>query len=61
MVGILVFAVNYFNFTVSNNLYKVPGIKNVLYREFPDGPVVRTPCIHCHGPGSTPGRGTKIS
>ena len=29
-------------------------------QEFPGGPVVRTPCFHCGGRGSTPGRGTKI-
>ena len=27
---------------------------------FPGGPVVKTPCFHCCGPGSIPGRGTKI-
>ena len=30
------------------------------WRESPDGPVVRTPCSHCYGPGLTPGQGTKI-
>ena len=29
-------------------------------REFPVGPVVRTPSFHCQGPGSIPGPGTKI-
>ena len=29
-------------------------------REFPGGPVVRTPCFHCGGVGSIPGQGTKI-
>ena len=28
--------------------------------EFPGGPVVRTWCSHCWGPGSIPGLGTKI-
>ena len=28
--------------------------------EFPGGPVVRTWPFHCGGPGSVPGRGTKI-
>ena len=28
--------------------------------EFPDGPVVRTRRFHRQGPGSMPGRGTKI-
>ena len=28
--------------------------------EFPSGPVVRTRCFHCGGPGSILGRGTKI-
>ena len=28
--------------------------------EFPGGPVVRTLCFHCWGPGSIPGQGTKI-
>ena len=27
---------------------------------FPGGPVVKTPCPHCRGTGSIPGRGTKI-
>ena len=29
--------------------------------ELPEGPVVRTWCFHCRGPGSSPGQGTKIS
>ena len=29
-------------------------------REFPGGPVVRSQHFHCWGPGSIPGRGTKI-
>ena len=29
-------------------------------REFPGGPVVRTQCLHCRGPGSIPGWGTKM-
>ena len=29
-------------------------------KEFPGGPVVRTPHFHCRGPGSIPGQGTKI-
>ena len=29
-------------------------------REFPGGPVVRTPCFHCWGPGFNPWSGTKI-
>ena len=29
--------------------------------EFPGGPVVRTWWFHCHGPGSIPSRGTKLS
>ena len=28
--------------------------------EFPGGPVVKTWCFHCHGPGSIAGGGTKI-
>ena len=28
--------------------------------EFPGGPVVRTQCFYCQGPGLIPGRGTKI-
>ena len=28
-------------------------------RELPGGPVVRTQCFHCSGPGSTPSPGTK--
>ena len=31
-----------------------------MLREFPGGPVVRTRCFHCGGPGSIPGWGTKI-
>ena len=30
------------------------------WREFPGGPVVRTPRSHCRGLGSIPGQGTKI-
>ena len=28
--------------------------------DFPGGPVVRTWCFHCQGPGLIPGQGTKI-
>ena len=28
-------------------------------REFPGGPVVRTPCFFCQAPGSIPGQGTE--
>ena len=28
--------------------------------EFPGGPVVRTRCFHCWGPGSVSGQGAKI-
>jgi len=28
--------------------------------EFPGGPVARTPCSQCQGPGSILGQGTKI-
>ena len=31
-----------------------------IHRESPGGPVVRTQRFHCCGPGSVPGRGTKI-
>ena len=27
----------------------------VMYQEFPGGPVIRTWCFYCHGPGSVPG------
>ena len=47
---ILALTVNYFDITASDNLYKMQGVKNVLYREFPVGTVVRTPCFHCHRP-----------
>ena len=36
------------------------GAPNRGRREFPGGPVVRTQCFHCRGPGSIPGQGTKI-
>ena len=29
-------------------------------RDFPGGPVVKTPCFQCRGTGSIPGLGTKI-
>ena len=35
------------------------NLKNVI-RDFPGGPVVRTLCSHCQGPGLIPGWGTKI-
>ena len=34
--------------------------KNRVKRDFPHGPVVKTPCFHCRGMGSIPGWGTKI-
>ena len=34
--------------------------KETKIREFPSGPVVRTQCFHCCGPGSIPGQGTQI-
>ena len=29
-------------------------IKRVEYRDFPGGPMVRTPCFHCRGQGFHP-------
>ena len=34
--------------------------KSLRPRDFPGGPVVKTPHFHCRGVGSTPGRGAKI-
>lgn len=34
-------------------------IQNRQSKDLPGGPVVR-PCSHCRGPGSIPGRGSKI-
>ena len=36
------------------------SLKQQTSREFPGGPVVRTWCFHCHGPGSIPSGGNKI-
>ena len=33
---------------------------SIIFREFPGGPVVRTPRFHCRGHGSILGLGTKI-
>ena len=38
----------------------VEYLKKVLSREFPGGPVDRTPYFHCKGMGSTPDWGTQI-
>ena len=35
-------------------------LRNPEGRDFPGGPVVRTPRFPCRVRGSTPGRGTKI-
>ena len=35
-------------------------IQNRQSTDLPGGPVVPTPCYHCQGPGSIPGRGIKI-
>ena len=34
--------------------------KELIYREFSDSPVFRTPCFYCRGIGSISGWGTKI-
>ena len=31
-----------------------------MYRDFPGGPVAKTPSFQCRGTGSVPGHGTKI-
>ena len=33
-------------------------VKNLYSREFPGGPLVRTPCFHCRGPGFDPSSGS---
>ena len=38
---------------------QINTFKKYQYREFPGGPVVRTLCFHCWGPGSILGWGTK--
>lgn len=35
-------------------------IQNRQSMDLPGAPVVWTPCPHCRGPGSIPGRGIKI-
>ena len=37
---------------------RVPKIKD---KEFPGGPVARTPCSQCRGPGLIPSQGTRSS
>ena len=39
---------------------EVGSTKNVLGREFPGGPELRTWCVHFWGTGLIPGQGTKI-
>ena len=37
------------------------SVQTAYFRDFPEGPVVRTLCLHCEGgPGSIPGWVTKI-
>ena len=40
-------------------LFLTVSFKIYIYREFPGGPVVRTPFFHGEGAGSIPGPGTK--
>ena len=47
------------SFSPASSIYWVWGQKGRL-REFPSGLVVRILGFHCCGPGSIPGRGTKI-
>ena len=44
-------------------VYDVPITldKKGYFREFPSDPLLRTQCLHCLGPGSIPGWGTKLS
>ena len=42
-----------------NNKCKIYGIKT-SWRDFPGGPVIKTPCFHCRDTGSIPGQGAKI-
>ena len=42
------------------NVHRILKLKVTDLREFPDGPVVKIQCFHCHGPGSIPSLGTKI-
>ena len=44
----------------ANNVHYKWESKGWNLWEFPGGPGVRTPCFQCWGPGSIPGRGTKI-
>ena len=46
--------------TVVQNVHRILKLKVTDLREFPDGPVVKIQCFHCHGPGSIPSQGTKI-
>ena len=49
---------------VGSKRFKTPVHRNhskSFFREFPGSPVVRIQCFHCWGPGSSPGRGTKIT
>ena len=35
-------------------------LEKCMLRDFPGGPVVRTPCLHCRGTDLIPGQGNKI-
>ena len=61
------FLVKYHHLSIPNNgtnipvyLYSFTNNSKKNLREFPGGPVLRTPHFHCQGPGSIPGQGTKI-
>ena len=42
------------------SLSSAHSMKNLIFGEFPGGPVVKTPCSNAGGMGSIPGWGTKI-
>ena len=46
--------------TESTQLWNFWSHKAEATWDFPGGPMVKTPCFHCRGRGSIPGRGTKI-
>ena len=46
---------------MTESLCSIEVIKTTFYfRDFPGGPVVKTPHFHCRGMGSIPGWGTNI-
>ena len=56
----ILYSTNKHTFSLVPRYWQKIFLKYIMWGDFPDGPVVNTPCFQCTSMGLNPGQGTKI-